>query len=321
LSLEDLDPDIAAMIAERQAHPAASYEDIGPEAARADFRKVVETGRTPGWRAEPVHEVDEVELPGAAGAIRARRYVPRAEDRLPLVVYFHGGGWTIGDVETHDAQARMLANGAAACVLSVDYRLAPEHPYPAAFDDAVAALSWAAEHAADVGADASRLAVAGDSSGGNLAAAAALWARDEHGPPLAGQCLIYPVVDLHAGTGSWAEHGDVPVLTNSAMRWYIDNYAPNTGAREEPYASPLLAPDLRGLPPAIVATAGHDVLRDQGDDYARRLRDAGVPVWHRRYETLTHSFFRYSDISRAAKQANEAIVAALRDLLHGGMPG
>ncbi|HWH32631.1 MAG TPA: alpha/beta hydrolase, partial [Egibacteraceae bacterium] len=214
--------------------------------------------------------------------------------------------------------ARMLANRARAVVVSVGYRLAPEHPYPAALEDALAAVTWAADEADALGADGGRLAVAGDSSGGNLAAAACLWARDHGGPTIAAQCLVYPVTDLEPDDGSWREFGQGANLDAGDMEWFNANYAADPRRRAEPYASPLRAPDLSGLPPAIVATASHDILRDQGEAYARRLEGAGVAVFARRYEGLVHGFFRFSEVSPAARRANEEICARLRALLHGG---
>ena len=253
-----LDPDISAMLAATPPHPP--YAEMGAEAARETFRQAVADGRGPGWQPEAVQEVTDrtVDGPGGAIPIRVYRPHPRAEalsadsesnrlrtvERLPVVVYFHGGGWTIGDLDTHDAQARMLCNAAGAVMVSVDYRLAPEHPYPAAFEDAVAAVSWAAAHAGEIHGDPARLAVAGDSAGGNLAAAVCLWARDHGGPPIAAQCLIYPVTDLHAVGGSWTAFSDEYNLAAGDMEWFNRNYAPDPASWDLPYLSPLRAADL-----------------------------------------------------------------------------
>ena len=315
----ELDPDIATMLAATPAHPP--YAELGAEAARESFRRAVADGRGPDWTPEPAHEVSDRRLEGPDGGIPVRVYRPSERVPLPVVVYFHGGGWTIGDVDTHDAQARMLCNGVDAVVVSVDYRLAPEHPFPAAFDDAVAAVRWVARHAGDVGGDPARLAVAGDSSGGNLAAAVCLSARDHDGPPIAAQCLIYPVTDLHGDDGSWVSFDADANLDAADMEWFNANYVPDPARRGDPYVSPLRAGDLRDLPPAIVATASHDILRDQGEAYARRLRDAGVAVYARRYDGMVHSFFRHSDVSPAAKAANQDICQRLRALLHDDQGG
>lgn len=316
MSVAGLDPDIAAMLREAPAH--APYAEIGAPAARETFRSSVLASRPPGWVPEPVAEVRDVLIPGPRTPITVRLYHPEPGTRLPVVVYFHGGGWTIGDLDTHDAQARMVAGQSRALVVSVDYRLAPEHPYPAALEDGLAAVTWAAAEAGTLGADGGRLAVAGDSSGGNLAAAACLWVRDHGGPAIAAQCLVYPVTDLEPDDGSWRAFGQGTNLDAGDMEWFNANYVPDRRRRAEPYASPLRAADLSGLPPAIVATASHDILRDQAEAYARRLEEAGVAVFARRYDGLVHSFFRFSEVSPAAKRANEEICARLRALLHGG---
>lgn len=307
----DLDPELADALAEADDdHPP--YPELGPERARATFRAKALADR---GEPEPVAEVTDLMIAGPGGDLTVRRYRPDADEPMPIVVYCHGGGWTIGDLDTHDAQARQLANGTGALVLSVDYRLAPEHPYPAALQDAVAAMRWAAEHAPSNGGDPDRLAVAGDSSGGNLAAAAALWARDHGGPALAAQCLLYPVVDVRDGGASWEAYGEGYALDAESMAWFNANYVPDPAQRAHPYASPLVAHDLAGLPPAVVAVAGCDILHDQGEAYADRLETAGVPVRRFCHPNLPHSFFRYGDLSAAARQANAAICQALRDLL------
>lgn len=306
----DLDAELAAALAQADEHPP--YPELGPVQARATFRaKALAERAAP----EPVAEVTDLTVTGPDGDIAVRRYHPGGDEPMPVVVYFHGGGWTIGDLDTHDAQARQLANGAGALVLSVDYRLAPEHPYPAALQDAVAAVRWAAEQAATTGGDASPLAVAGDSSGGNLAAAVALWARDHGGPPIAAQCLIYPVVNVEDDSDSWAAHGEGYALDAASMAWFNANYVPDPAQRAHPYASPLLAHDLTGLPPAVVAVAGCDILHDQGEAYADRLEAAGVVVRRLCHPSLPHSFFRYGHLSAAAREANAALCRALRDLL------
>lgn len=311
-----LDPGIAAMLDAAAAQAATPYEELGAAGARAAFRQAVEAGHGEDWAPEPVHRVEDREISGPGGQIPLRVYWPRVDAAVPVVVYFHGGGWVIGDRDTHDAQARLLCNGAHAIVVSVDYRLAPEHRYPAAFEDAVAAVRWASANAEELGGDAARLAVAGDSAGGNLAAAVCLWARDQGGPAIRAQCLIYPVTDLRPDQGSWVAFGSGYNLDGSSMEWFNRNYAPDPATWDEPYLAPLRAPDVSGLPPAIVATASHDILRDQGEAYAARLRDAGGAVFARRYEGLVHSFFRHGEVSGAARAANQEICERLRALLH-----
>jgi acetyl esterase len=247
-----------------------------------------------------------------AGDVPVRLYVPAAaEARGPLLVYFHGGGWVQGSVETHDPSCRMLAHLSGVRVLSVDYRLAPEHPYPAAVDDAVAAYRWAAENAERLGADPARLAVGGDSAGGNLAAVVALVARDDEALPAAAfQLLLYPVTDVAEKSASYAAFASGYLLTESGMDWFVAKYLPDPARRSEWRASPLRAESLAGLPPAYVATCLPDVLRDEGEAYAERLREAGVPVATQRHDQL-HGFFSTAAV-RSSRQALAQVAGALR---------
>jgi acetyl esterase len=227
------------------------------------------------------------------------------------LVYFHGGGWVQGSVATHDAGCRLLAHLSGVRVLSVDYRLAPEHPYPAAVDDAVAAYAWAAQNAAALGSDPDRLAVGGDSAGGNLAAVVALAARDDEAlPDAAFQLLLYPVTDLGAKSASYRTFATGYVLTESGMDWFAGKYLPDPARRTEPHASPLRAPDLSGLPPAYVASCLPDVLRDEGEAYAARLRAAGVAVATQRHDQL-HGFFNMT-AARSSATALAQVAGALR---------
>ncbi|HEV7495410.1 alpha/beta hydrolase [Baekduia sp.] len=247
-----------------------------------------------------------------AGEIPVRLYAPHAAPTPgPLLVYFHGGGWVQGSVETHDASCRLLAHLSGVRVLSVDYRLAPEHPYPAAVEDAVAAYAWAADHADRLGADPTRLAVGGDSAGGNLAAVVALAARDdERLPDVAFQLLLYPVTDVTTKTESYARCSSGYLLTESGMDWFISKYLPDPARRAEPQASPLHAPQLAGLPPAYVATCIPDVLRDEGEAYAARLREAGVAVATQCHDQI-HGFFN-TTAARSSRAAFGQIAGALR---------
>lgn len=258
----------------------------------------------------------DVEIPGPAGPIPARAYVPQAaESPGPLLVWFHGGGWVQGSVQTHDASCRLLAHLAGVRVLSVDYRLAPEHPFPAAADDAVAAYRWAIEEAARLGVDPERIAVGGDSAGGNLAAVVALAIRDARRagdavPAPVFQLLVYPVCDLAEKAPSIATFADGFYLTERSMDWFSDQYVPERAQRADPRASPLRAADLSGLPPAHVATCATDPLRDEGEAYARRLRDAGVPVATQRHGQL-HGFFNTS-VVRSSREGLAQLAGALR---------
>jgi acetyl esterase len=229
-------------------------------------------------------------------------------------VFFHGGGWVIGDLETHDRLARRIARDAGCLVVAVHYRRAPEHRYPAAADDAYAATAWVAEHAAELGADPARLAVVGDSAGGNLAAVVAQMARDRGGPPIAFQLLVYPVIDHSFETDSYRDNAEGWMLTAKHMRWYWDQYLGPDGDGTDPYASPLRG-DLAGLPPAHVVTAEYDPLRDEGDAYADALRAAGVDVTLQCADGMWHGFLSVAELLADADPPTRETIAALRDAL------
>jgi acetyl esterase len=228
------------------------------------------------------------------------------------MVYFHGGGWVLGNIESHEGICRALANAAGVTVVSVGYRLAPEHKFPAAALDAYAALMWAAASAQELGADPTRVVVAGDSAGGNLAAVACLMARDHRGPSVAYQVLIYPVIDFNLERPSYQECAEGFFLTRAEMAWYWDHYVPSANDRRHPYASPCQSADLGGLPPALVITAEFDVLRDEGEDYAHQLQAASVPVTLRRYEGMIHGFVRRYPFFDKGKAAIEEIGREVR---------
>ncbi len=252
---------------------------------------------------EPVPTEDR-SVPGPGGPIPVRVYRPAAEGPLPVVVYFHGGGFVIGDLDTHDASCHRLAAGVPAVVVSVDYRLAPEHPFPAAVEDCDAATRWVSAHAAELGADPGRLAVAGDSAGGNLAAVTAVMARDRHGPAIAAQLLLYPVIAADFDTESYRACASGFYNSREAMVWYWDQYVPDTTDRTHPYASPARA-DLTGLPAAVVITAGYDPPRSEGDQYAESLAAAGVPTVHRCYEGAIHGFMTMPNLALGARARDE----------------
>src|SRR5438552_9359928 len=280
----------------------------GPE-LRARMHELVVSA---GGDKEPVHAVEDRTIPGPAGEIPVRIYRPSAATGLPVLVYFHGGGWVICDLETHDPTCRAISNGADCVVVSVDYRLAPEHKFPAAADDAYAATAWVAAHASELGADASRVAVGGDSAGGNLTAAVALMARDRGGPPLAFQVLVYPVLDLASESASRKENGEGYFLTSAGMTWYEEQYLRDDADRKNVLASPLLAGDLTGLPPALVVTAEYDPLRDEGEAYGRRLTEAGVPATVSRYDGMFHGFLAFAGVLDGATRAQAEVFSALR---------
>jgi acetyl esterase len=261
---------------------------------------------------QPVGRVEERELPGPAGDIPVRVYVPDASLPLPVVAYFHGGGWVFMGIETHDWICRRLANATGAIVVSVEYRLAPEARFPAALDDCLAVTQWLAGHADELGGDPRRVAVAGDSAGGNLAAATALAWRDADEPALAAEVLVYPVLDADAATPSYAANAEGYLLTADTMRWFWDQYLGADGDRADPRASPIRATDLTGLPPALVLTAEYDPLRDEGNAYAARLAATGVPVEHHEYAGMVHGFLGMFDLVTEATDAMDRIGAFLR---------
>lgn len=255
-----------------------------------------------------VPEVDEVRdlaANGPAGPIPLRLYRglgTAADAPLPLLVYFHGGGWTIGDLDTHDIVCRTLANRARCAVVSVDYRMGPEHKFPAAVDDSVAATRWVAQEAAALGVDAARIAVGGDSAGGNLAAVVAITLRDAGGPPLAFQALVYPATDQRMDSASHAKFGQGYLLTRNNMLWFRDNYlAP--ADYDDWRASPIRAADLARLPPAHIITAGYDPLSDEGRAYSEGLVAAGVPVVYECFEGMAHGFLTMGGVVAAANHA------------------
>jgi acetyl esterase len=251
---------------------------------------------------------------GPAGNVPLRMYRPHnpSGQMLPVLVFYHGGGWVVGDLDTHDHVCRYLAGHAGVVVAAVDYRLAPEHKFPAAFDDACAAVRWITGKASDLGIDRSRVAVGGDSAGGNLAAAVALALRDEGDVPLSLQLLIYPALDFTADNDSLRDNGKGYMLTRAAMEQFSDWYLPKRITRTDPHASPQLAADHSGLPAAFIQTAEFDPLRDEAIAYSATLRQAGVPVEHRHYEGMIHGFARMGGKVDTALTALDDAAAALR---------
>jgi acetyl esterase len=261
---------------------------------------------------EEVAAVADHHVPVEDSEITVRIYSPGGPGPHPALVFYHGGGWVIGDLYTHDGICRSLTNAAGCVVASVDYRLAPEFTYPVAVEDAYAALTWVVARASRLGIDPRRVAVGGDSAGANLSTVAALIARDRGGPSLVHQVLIYPVTNHDFGTPSYRENATGYVLTTEAMRWFWRHYLAREEQGREPSASPLRAPSLAGLPPALVITAECDPLRDEGEAYAVRLRDAGVPVTLTRYSGMFHGFFRMTRILDQARAALDEVAASLR---------
>lgn len=288
--------------------PPSLYTLSIEEARAADVRSVTAAAGT----AEPVAEVGDLRIPAAAGDIEARMYRPGAGGPLPVLVYFFGGGWSLGTLDTCDGVCRRLTNAAQCVTVSVGYRLAPEHKFPAAVHDCHAGTAWVASHAAELCVDAARLAIAGDSSGGNLAAAVALLARERGGPAIRHQLLVYPNTDYLADTASMREGTDQRFFNATSVRWYWSMYlaSPADGANQ--LASPLRAADLSGLPAATVITAEYDPLRDEGEQYARRLEAAGVPAEIIRYDGMMHGFFTMVGTLDTARSAVSAAASRLR---------
>jgi acetyl esterase len=278
------------------------------EARAADLASI----RAGGGEPEPVHEVASMTIAGPDGDLPLRLYRPASERPLPTLLYFFGGGWVLGTIDTADGVARSLANSSGALVAVVGYRLAPEHPFPAATDDCYAAVRWVAEHAEEIGADPARLAVGGDSAGGNLAAGVTLRARTG-GPALAGQLLVYPNTDQLADDQSMRAADDQFLFNRHSVAWYRQHYLTDPGDAASPLASPLRADSLAGLPPALVITAEYDPLRDQGEAYARRLAGDGVRVELSRYPGMAHGFFTMIGTVDASRAAIEQAASRLRE--------
>jgi acetyl esterase len=251
-------------------------------------------------------------IPGPAGEIPIRIYVPNESTSVPVLVYFHGGGWVGGDLDSHDALCRALTNAAGSAVVAVDYRLAPEHKFPSAADDCYAALLWVAAHAEEFGGDATRLAIGGDSAGGNLTAVVAQMARDRSGPAVLLQLMLYPVTDFNFETPSYRQNAEGYLLTRDSMIWFWNHYLRTEADGSSPLASPLRAANLRGLPPALIITAGFDPLRDEGDAYAARLREAGVPVTLKCYDGMIHGFLGLLSVLDQGRQGIAEAAAGLR---------
>src|SRR5690349_16949727 len=261
---------------------------------------------------EQLFGIDDREIPGPDGLISVRVYTPIAtEAALPGVVYLHGGGWVFMGVETHDWICRRLAKESGAVVVSVEYRLAPEHPFPAPLEDCYAAAKWVVDHAADFGVDPARVAVAGDSAGGNLSAAVTLRARAAGEPTLVAQVLVYPVTDASFDTASYAENGKGYMLEGDSMRYFWNAYLGPEGDPDDAYASVLRAADLADLPPALVITAEYDPLRDEGEAYGRRLDAFDVPATVTRYDGVVHGFLGMREIVPEADRAMAEIAAFL----------
>jgi acetyl esterase len=308
-----LDADAARVLEMVRLSGRPPLEAVSPTEARALFLGGRELLAPPP---APVAEIRDLSMTAPNGhtvALRLYRGVGTAAERmLPALVFFHGGGWVVGDLETHDPMCRQLANAAGCAVVAVHYRLAPEHKFPAAVEDCLAATEWVASNGARLGVDSTHLAVGGDSAGGNLAAVVSMFARDRGSPPLRAQLLFYPALDFGMDHASHQRFAEGHLLTLETMRWFAAAYLQEPADVDDWRASPLRAPDLSRLPPAYVLTAGYDPLCDEGIAYADRLRQNGVAAQHRHYPGQIHGFLLMGKIIRAADAALDEIAAALR---------
>jgi acetyl esterase len=306
-----LDPQCRALLDEMEAAGIRPFEELSVREAREEAWGYLALGGEP----QEVASVGHTFIPGPTADLPARVYMPAGEGRRGGIVFFHGSCWVVANIEICDAAVRSLANSTGCVVVSVNYQKAPEHKFPVPFDDCYAATEWVYAHAADMGIDTARFAVAGDSAGGNLAAAVCLKARDEHGPKIAFQCLVYPALDCNWDTPSALENAEGYGLQRESMRWCWNHYLASPSDAENPLACPLRAPDLSGLPPAFIATAEFDPLRDDGENYAERLREACVDVTVKRYDGMIHGFYWMLGVIDCARLLHEDIARAVARVL------
>ena len=303
-----LDPQAQQVLDQMAALGLPPNHTVSPEEARANMLA------RPRPEGPEVAKVEDRTIANGNFQVPVRIYTPAGSGPFPVLSWFHGGGWVLGNLETADATARHLAVGAGCVVVSVDYRLAPEAKFPVPFDDCYAATQWIVQNAASINVDPSRIAVGGDSAGGNLAAGICLAAKDRGGLPIAFQLLVYPVTAVDFSTGSYKQNADGYLLTMDGMKWYWNHYLSSDADASNPYAAPLAAKDLSGLPPALVITAEFDPLRDEGEAYAKKLRDAGVAATATRYDGMMHGFFGMSAVldkgAQAVAQASSALMSA-----------
>jgi acetyl esterase len=305
-----LHPQIEAVLRAMADAKLRRFEDMTPVQARAQFDAVARANKA---GRSPVSSITNTSIRGSESTIDVRVYRPNALAPLPAIVYFHGGGHVVGSLDSHDLTARNLCSGAEAVVISVDYRLAPENKFPSAVIDAFAALLWVVGHAEDLGIDAERIGVAGDSAGANLAAVISIMARDAGSPRICLQSLVYPVADYTMQDDSYQRYADgFGILTKSAMLWFRNHYLRTPAEAEDWRASPVKVANLAGVAPAIIIAAQYDVVRDEGERYADALREAGVPVERREYPGMIHGFFGMTLAVDAAANAQRDVQTAFR---------
>ena len=303
-----LDPQVKILLDQIAAAAGPQINTLSAPDARRLTGKMFQV---PPDKVEKVFKVEDRTIPGPAGSIPIRVYTPEGSGPFPVLVFFHGGGWVICDLDSHDAPCRALTNKVGCVTVSIDYRLAPEHKFPAGVEDCFAATKWVAGHAKELNVDPNRLAVGGDSAGGNLSAVIAQLARDAGGPKIAFQLLVYPATEAELDTYSHKTFTDY-FLTKEDIVWFWGHYLRSPSDRKDPRVAPALAKSLKGLPPALIITAEFDPLRDEGEAYGEKLRAAGVPVSATRYEGMIHGFFSMADVLDKGKQAIEESAAALR---------
>ena len=303
-----LDPQVRIILEEDAARGLPAYHELAPPAARKQMLDL-SAPVDPQLMAERVADRN---ITGPGGEIPIRLYYPQGNSPYPVVVYFHGGGWVIGNLDTHHALCHALSKTSGCLVVAVDYRLAPENPYPAAIEDAYAATCWVADNAKAIRAAESRIAVLGDSAGGTLATVAAMMARDRDKPNIALQVLIYPITDYNFNTASYLNNGEGYMLTRDLMKWFWNLYLADEKVADQPYVSPLRASDLSGLPETLILTAEFDPLCDEGEAYAQRLQEAGVRVKLTRYNGMIHGFMRMTSRLNKARLALYEVAETLK---------
>ena len=306
-----LDPQVKEILSEAAALGLPAYQNLSPAEARKQMLDLAPP-------ADPLLIVKRVEnrnIPGPDSEIPIRFYYPAGDPPFAVLVYFHGGGWVIGDLDTHHGVCHALAKTSGCLVVSVDYRLAPEYCHPAAVEDAYAATNWVAENSDAIQADPDRLAVGGDSAGGHLAAVVALMARDRKGPRIDLQVLIYPITNYDFNTPSYSENKEGYMLTRDLMQWFWNHYIKDESEAKNPYVSPLQAENLVDLPAALIITAEYDPLRDEGEAYGKRLQEAGVNVALSRYPGMIHAFIRMTTRLDKAREALDEIAGTLKGVL------